>query len=141
MGKARGKHLTADQRKEMWRMWRMGKSHQAIATVMGIKKPSVFMYIRDRGGIEPRERTRSAIVLNDIEREEISRGLGSGLSFRAIAAALGRSPSTVSREVRRHGGRCKYRAAMADKRAWKNACRPKPCRLSCDERLRTMVCP
>ena len=67
----------------------MGKSHQAIATQMGLRKPSVFMYIRDRGGIEPRKRTRSEIVLSDVEREEISRGLRAGLSLREIARDLG----------------------------------------------------
>lgn len=139
MGKKRRSHLTTEERQEFWRMWRQGKSHQAIATQMGIAKPSVFMYLRDRGGIEPRKRTRSVIVLSENEREEISRGLGSGLSLRQIARGLGRSPSTISREVRRHGGRCKYRAAAADRRAWKNACRPKPSRLSCNERLRAMV--
>jgi len=120
-------------------MWRMGKSHQAIATQMGLRKPSVFMYIRDRGGIEPRKRTRSEIVLSDVEREEISRGLRAGLSLRDIARDLGRSPSTVSREVGRHGGRCRYRAAAADRQAWKNARRPKPSRLSCNERLQAIV--
>ena len=132
-------HLTNDQRQELWRMWRMGMSHQAIATQMGLSKPSVFMYIRDRGGIEPRKRTRSEIVLSDVEREEISRGLRAGLSLRDIARDLGRSPSTVSREVGRHGGRCGYRAAAADRQAWKNARRPKPSRLSCNERLQAIV--
>ena len=66
MVNSKKKHLTNDQRQELWRMWRMGKSHQAIATQMGLRKPSVFMYIRDRGGIEPRKRTRSEIVLSDV---------------------------------------------------------------------------
>ena len=39
------------------------------------------------------------------EREEISRGLAAGQSLRAIAAGLGRAPSTISREVTANGGR------------------------------------
>jgi IS30 family transposase len=58
------------------------------------------------------------------EREEISRGIAAGESARAIAARLGRSPATVAREINRHGGRRRYRAAEADGRAWRNAKRP-----------------
>ncbi|MFD9551675.1 helix-turn-helix domain-containing protein [Nocardia salmonicida] len=43
----------------------------------------------------------------------ISRGVSAGLSVRATAADLGRSPSTVSREVDRNGGRDGYRAVTA----------------------------
>ncbi|WP_457473290.1 helix-turn-helix domain-containing protein [Streptomyces sp. TE4109] len=64
-------------------------------------------------------------MLSLAEREEISRGLAAGDSFRAIAGRLGRAPSTVSREVGRHGGRERYRAARADEGAWSNARRPK----------------
>jgi len=44
-----------------------------------------------------------------------------GDGFRAIAAAIGRSHSTVSREVRRNGGRERYRAHAADEAAWRRA--------------------
>ena len=64
------------------------------------------------------------------EREEISRGLKAGLSFRSIARQLRRAPSTISREVRRNGGRRVYRAASADLAAWDRAKRPKPCKLA-----------
>ena len=106
---------------------------------MDISRPSVFLYIERRGGIEPRARKRSTIVLGQSDREEISRGLRAGLSFRQIARELGRSPSTISREVRRHGGRQKYRATAADNRAWRQARRPKLSRLACNERLHAMV--
>jgi IS30 family transposase len=64
------------------------------------------------------------------EREEISRGIAAGRSIRRIAQGLERSPSTVSREIRRNGGCGAYRASEADKRAWRRALRPKPCRLA-----------
>lgn len=139
MGNPTSRRLNEDQRRELWRMWRAGKSHQDIARHMNISKPSVFLYIEKRGGIEPRARKRSAIVLRQDEREEISRGLRAGMSLRQIARELDRSPSTISREVRRHGGREKYRAASADRRAWQHARRPKPSRLAGNEALRTLV--
>ncbi len=73
------------------------------------------------------------------EREEISRGLASGESMRAIAARLGRSASSVSREVGRNGGRRDYRALKAEERAWERAQRPKKCLLAESERLRDVV--
>jgi IS30 family transposase len=73
------------------------------------------------------------------EREEISRGIAAGRSIRHIAASLGRAPSTVSRELTRHGGRSAYRAAEADASAWERALRPKPCRLASHPELRWCV--
>ncbi|WP_157941952.1 helix-turn-helix domain-containing protein, partial [Escherichia coli] len=72
---------------------------------------------------------RQHLALSLDEREEISRGLVAKLSIRDIAAKLSRAPSTISREVRRHGGAKQYRAAKADATAWENALRPKPCKL------------
>lgn len=69
------------------------------------------------------------------EREDISRGLVAGISIRCIASGLGRAPSTISREVRRNGGRSAYRATQANKNAWDRAQRPKPCKLVRNRRL------
>jgi IS30 family transposase len=84
-------------------------------------------------------RRRSARTLQSAEREEISRGLAAGESLRQIARQLGRPPSTISREVARHGGRKRYRAALADRRAWARSCRPKQCRLAMYPVLRRLV--
>jgi IS30 family transposase len=73
------------------------------------------------------------------EREEISRGLAAGDSIRAIAEALGRSPSTVCREVNANGGRRKYRALVADRAASRSALRPKRAKLAECRRLRGVV--
>ena len=59
--------------------------------------------------------------------------------MRKIAAQLGRAPSTISREVLRNGGPRRYRAANADERAWRSACRPKPCRLAVSPALQKVV--
>ena len=91
------------------------------------------------GGYVPLPRRRSPRVLSLSEREEISRGLAEGASLREIARRLGRAPSTVSREVARHGGRRRYRATRADERAWRRALRPKPCKLAAEPRLRALV--
>jgi IS30 family transposase len=73
------------------------------------------------------------------EREEISRGIAIGRSMRQIAARIGRAPSTVSREIARHGGQIAYRASDADARAWDKARRPKPCRLAVNGKLQGIV--
>ena len=91
------------------------------------------------GGIAPLPRRRSRAALRLEEREEISRGVATGRSIRRIAHDLGRSPSTISREIGRNGGSGIYRATLADKRAWERALRPKPCRLACCARLRWRV--
>lgn len=74
-----------------------------------------------------RKRHRLAFSLD--EKEEISRGLVAKRIIRDIAAKLSIAPSTISREIRRHGGAKQYRAAKADPAAWENALRPKPCKL------------
>ncbi|MEH6569365.1 MAG: IS30 family transposase, partial [Halioglobus sp.] len=58
------------------------------------------------------------------------RGVASHLSLRSIASQLGRSPSTIGREIKRNGGYDSYRAAQADQAAWDRACRPKLCKLA-----------
>jgi IS30 family transposase len=112
-----------------WRLCEeVGRSRHAIRrAVMALSKPP------------RRERKRSPLWLSPAEREEISRGLVAGLSLRQIAVGLGRSPSTVSREVARNGGRCAYRACRADRAALRRACRPRPSKLVSCSRLRSVV--
>jgi IS30 family transposase len=74
-----------------------------------------------------------------IEREEISRGIVEGCSTRAIAAALGRAPSTISREIRRNDTTQGYRASQADQAAWDLGCRPKVCKLVQNRELAHLV--
>ena len=97
---------------------------------------SIFGFLRQHGGIEPAVPTRSERALSLSEREEISRGVCLGMSIRSMAENLSRSPSTVSREIARNGGRRYYRAVKADKAAWQRAKRPKECVLS----LRPILC-
>ena len=92
---------------------------------------SVFSVISPTGGIRPPVRQRPKQALSLSEREEISRGLSTQCSLRSIARQLGRSASTISREVSRNGGLDRYRAARSDQAAWDRALRPKLCKLAC----------
>ena len=95
--------------------------------------------IRRHGGVVPPERRRSRLALTVCEREEISRGVAAGESLRRVAARLGRAPSTVSREIARHGGRRRYRAGEADRRAWQSGRRPQVCKLAGNRLLAGLV--
>ena len=86
-----------------------------------------------------REPRRSPLRLSLAEREEISRGLVAGESIRGIAGRLGRAPSTVCRDVAANGGRARYRACAADRRAVGLLRRPKPAKLAVCPRLRQVV--
>ena len=131
--------LTSAQRKELWRRWKEGESLSEIGRALGKHAGSIHGVVKADGGIVPAARTRSARTLSLVEREEISRGLAHGGSMRRIAARLGRAPSTVSREIARHGGRTRYRAVHADDRAWRDAKRSKPCLLATNLRLQALV--
>jgi len=91
------------------------------------------------GGFLPATRKRSKQHLSLEEREEISRELITGASFREIASKLGRSPSTISREISRNHGIDQYRAVSADKRAWIKGCRPQKCKLQLNTGLCKLV--
>jgi IS30 family transposase len=131
--------FTAAQSAELWERWKKGEGLKSIGRVFGKTSSSIFAHIRPSGGIKPAARWRSARALTLPEREEISRGLVAGRSLRAIATALRRAPSTISREISRNGGAARYRAAGAESQAWKRALRPKPCKLAVHARLRQAV--
>ncbi len=131
--------FTAAEKTEMWDRWQRGESLKSIGRAFGKQSSSIYFQISPYGGIRPVPRRRSRFALTLIERETISRGLVARQSARSIARQLGRAPSTVSREIKRNGGRDCYRAAGADKRALACAHRPKLCRLARYPWLRGMV--
>ena len=133
------KRLTGEQKRDLWRRRRRGESIVDIERATGIKRGTAQSLFELHAGFLPPVRTRSPRVLSLAEREEISRGLAAGQSLRAIAAGLRRAPSTVSREVRRHGGARGYRATRADARAWQGARRPQACKLARSRELRELV--
>jgi IS30 family transposase len=131
--------FTTAERTEMWDRWQRGESLRAIGRAFGKPSSSIYYQISPHGGIRPAPRRRSKFALTLSEREEISRGIVAHHSIRSMATQLGRSPSTVSREVHRNGGYNRYRAARADERAWSQACRPKQCKLAKSPWLRRVV--
>ncbi len=123
----------------MWDRWQKGDSLHAIARLFDRSHGAIGRILSRTGGIRPPKRTRSRFTLTLAEREEISRGVVAGQSIRAIAASLDRAPSTVSRELRRNGGRRHYRANKADQSAWNRAHRPKTCKLAQNRALARIV--
>jgi IS30 family transposase len=112
---------------------------RGVARELGRAHASVRTMIESFGGVRPSPRCRARWHLSLEEREEISRGMAAGESLRSIAARLGRSASTVSREVARNGGRSKYRALHADRAAFRRARRPKVCKLAANPTLALVV--
>jgi len=92
-------YYTDAQKVEMWDRWQRGETFHSIARLFDRYHTSVRGIIAATGGIRPPERRRSHLALTLAEREEISRGIARDPSLRAIAARLGRTPSTISREV------------------------------------------
>jgi len=130
---------SATQRALIWDRWRKGETLHQIAKLFDRYHSSIQRIVTESGGIRPRDRRRGQIALSLTEREEISRAVVAGQSMRSIAASLGRSPSTISREIKRNGGTAAYRANRADQAAWKRACRPKVCKLARNRVLAHLV--
>ncbi len=124
---------------EVWDLYKCGESLKEIGRIFDRPSSSIYALLSPTGGIRPTPRKRSRWVLTLSEREEISLGLAKGYSLRNIAQQLGRSPSTISREIRRNGGIEHYRANKADNAAWDRAHRPKQCKLAMYPRLSRLV--
>ena len=78
-------------------------------------------------------------MLTETDREEISRGIVEGLEVQVIAARIDRSPSVVSRDIARHGGRDGYRAVAAQRGATEHRSRPKARKIDPDPGLHQRV--
>lgn len=132
-------YYSESQKALMWERWRKGDSLQKIAQLFDRNHSSIQRILSVTGGIEPPRRRRSDRALTLAEREEVSRSLVAGRSIRSIADALGRAPSTISREITRNGGPGSYRAHQADAAAWDRAQRPKVCKLALNPSLARRV--
>jgi len=128
------RRLSRADRAEIEHRLASGETFEVVAAAVGCCTKSIQRFMALTGGLKSRLKPRSPVRLSLADREELSGGLVTGDSMRAIARRLGRAPSTVSREVAwtgRHG----YRAWRADNAAMKRARRPKPARLALDSRL------
>jgi IS30 family transposase len=132
-------YYTETDKALMWDRWQRGDTLHEIARLFDRHHSSVRGILERTGGIRPPVRRRSSRSLTLAEREEISRGIASGRSLRSIALRLGRSPSTIGRELARNGGRRSYRAHEADQAAWDQALRPKTCKLALNRPLARIV--
>jgi len=131
--------MTTERCALLWERWRQGESLHAIARLFERNHSAIGGILSRIGGIRPPPRRRSHLALALAEREEISRGVMAGLSARMIAGSLARAPCTVSREIRRNGGRRSYRASEADEAAWHRGRRPKRCKLAQNPALARIV--
>jgi IS30 family transposase len=127
------------EKAEIWERIEAGESMRAVALSLGRAPAAVRQLVAETGGARPAQRRERETALTVAEREEISRGLAIKASCRIIASRLGRAPSTITREVERNGGRARYRACPAQRRARRCACRPKAAKLALNQRLRSAV--
>ena len=121
-----------------------GMSTTEAAELAGVSEPVGVRWFRDGGGMPNVSLAPlSGRYLSFVEREEIALLRAQGVGVRAIARRLGRSPSTISRELRRNaatrGGKLEYRASVAQWKAEMMGRRPKPAKLAVDPRLREYV--
>ncbi len=130
--------LRPPERLEAARRLGVGEPVERVAAAMGCSDTTIRR-VRAEALVRFRRVGESVWRLRFEERERISRGLAAGESARAIARALGRSPSTITREVEACGGRKRYRALAAHRRAIRSAERPKPGKLAGSADLRAEV--
>ena len=114
-----------------WGEVRAGRAVAPASWAVGVSHRTGQRWFGEAGGVignAPGELGDRYLLV--AEREEISLGIARGESARAIARGLGRSASTVSREIDRNGGRDGYRAHRAQVAAWERARRPKVAKLA-----------
>jgi transposase, IS30 family len=130
----RGNPLNPLERAEVARQVSEGARQRDVAEGLGCSPITVWR-ICEQARLRRRRVLHSKFRLSFAEREQISRGLAGAKSAHAIARELGRAPSTISREIARCGGRARYRALSAERRAQERLRRPKPTKLSRSARL------
>ena len=115
----KGYGLSEATKERIWELRAGGLSDRQIGRRLGLPRGTVSNHLARAGGIRPRARRRPERCLSFEEREEISRAIAGGHSARAIARTLGRSHTTIAREIDRCGGRWRYRAHAAEREAWR----------------------
>ena len=125
-------HLSREQKQLALRLHGKGWRLVDIAKEIGCRAPMVGIMARTGRHLDARpfgwEPRQGCLTID--EREQILLGINRGDTFTAIAEQLGRAVSTVSREVKRGGGRCGYSAWRGHERAREQARRPKPFKLA-----------
>jgi IS30 family transposase len=123
-----------------WEALQAGEFLTDAAALAGTHRWRGLKWLREAGGVRPRRgRDLKGRCLSFAEREEIALGRAGGESMRMIAARLGRSPSTISRELTRNTCAGRYRATTAHALTYERASRPKPAKLATNLVLRAKV--
>ena len=133
--------MVTDVVQTFWAAVQRGEFITDAAAEAGTYRKKGARWLAAEGGVRPRRgRDLQGRYLSFGEREEVALGRAGGESVRSIAARLGRSPSTVSRELRRNvDGDRRYRATTAHALAYGRASRPKPAKLATNLVLRATV--
>ena len=131
--------LTVDERVQIRRLHKQGLPVHQIAKGLSRSWWTVKVALRPTVGTDERLFDPSPARLSMADREEIRAGIARDETFTAIATHLGRSTSTISREVANNGGRAHYRAVDAHRRAARCARRPKSAKLASRSALRSVV--
>jgi transposase, IS30 family len=127
--------LPPELRTQIIRLRAKGRSYTQIVAELDVGLGSVGAVLQPLGGVIRAEMLAPAgRRLSLEERVEIRLALERGCSYRQIGAQLGRSASTICREVNGNGGRARYRPVASQQRAVAAARRPKPRKLA-DPRL------
>ncbi|MEV7926731.1 MULTISPECIES: IS30 family transposase [unclassified Kitasatospora] len=150
--KPQGPRKLRGEREEYFRLVQQGYSNREASRLVGIHERTgrEWRHGRPEGRVKrPRPPARAAVpspsgpsrYLREDERIHIADRLREKATVRAIAAELGRSPSTVSREIRRnrHPGSGSYRPHAAQARADARRPRPKPGKISQSPQLRDFI--
>ena len=134
-------HMITENVQVFWSELQRGEFISDAAVAAGTCRKQGARWVIANGGVRPRRgRDLKGRCLSFAEREQLGLARASGVSMRAIAAQLGRSPSTISRELRRDredAGGCL--ASSAHAMAYHRASRPKPAKLAANLALRTAV--
>jgi len=133
-----------EHRQRFWAAIARGVASEDAGVEAGVSAAVGSRWFRECGGMPPSDfRPHSGRYLSFFEREEIAICRACGYGVREIARHLGRSPSTISRELRRNagtrGGTLVYRAVIAQWHRDRRAARPKTARLASNQRLREYV--
>jgi transposase, IS30 family len=140
----RGRKRRLDVESEYWRLLLAGVGTVEACKRVGIGRKTGYRWRAENGGLPPAplsEGARSQRYLSLLERQRIATLRRDGLGVRQIAEELGRSPSTISRELRRNTAPHdrSYDGDLAHARARERLRRPRRGRLLVDDELRTLV--
>jgi IS30 family transposase len=133
-----------EDRQRFWASIAKGLTSEDAGVAAGVSPVVGTRWFRESGGMPTvSQAPLSGRYLSFAEREEIALLRARGCGVRAIARQLDRSPSTVSRELRRNaatrGGALDYRASTAQWHADRRARRPKNAKLAVNSALRQYV--